>query len=68
MLLKVENNDLLLKNTDNKAVLNNNIEALQEFKNRKKFFNSISARIDMLENKIIKLEEELSLLKSSVKN
>lgn len=56
MLLKVQNQTHLLKNTESKAVLNNDMDALREFKNRKNFFKALSIRMDNLEKENMQLK------------
>lgn len=54
-LLRVENHENLYKNKNNKAILNNDRQALEEFKNRKQFFKALTTRMDQLEQDIQKL-------------
>lgn len=61
--IKVAEFNFLLKDKESKAVLNNDVDALQDFKNKKRFFSALSNRIDRLEQDINNLSAIVQTLK-----
>lgn len=56
-MIKVKENPTLVRDEHSKAVLNNDVELLKEFKNKKLFFSALNSRMDLLEEKVNTLTE-----------
>lgn len=64
MLVKVKDHNFLVKDNNSKAILNNDVAALREFKNRKNFFKSLSERMEKLEHELLRVNQQINELKN----
>lgn len=62
-MIKVKEYPDLFKDEKSKAVLNANKKALEEHKAKKLFYNTLSDRINKLEQKVLELETEIKSIK-----